>query len=162
MEVKPLRSTAFLGLLSLSLIGCASLSEIRPETRNNKTDISTKEYTDRLPPQKLPPGQCGLFIWTADTEQTFIGFETDDRVKLILEGQRLEGRRIYKDGIVFPDRIYSLEGGAKGAIEIPVSLVEDKEIAEGTRYYGRFKSLTENGWERLTPIVALYSCVSEA
>lgn len=150
-------STMLMVFLSASLGACASL----PEVPKADAETDRDSYTNRLPPQNLRPGTCGLFIWTADTSQTFIGFETDDRVKLILDGKRFEGRPIAKDGVNFPDRIYSLKHSDTGEIEIPVSLVEDKEIAEGTRYYGRIKSITENGWERLTPIVALYSCVSE-
>lgn len=158
MAMKYFLLTTITVLLSASLTSCVSL----PEISNTEVKKDAKEYTGRLPPQNLLPGTCGLFVWSADSEQTFIGFETNDHVKLILGGKHLEGRRISKAGVSFPDRTYNLQNSDNVAIEVSVSLIEDKEIAEGTRYYGRLKSVTENGWERLTPIVALYSCASDA
>lgn len=159
MNEKDLNKTASLGLIAFgcfALSACASLPNIKPLDQS----AADQSYADRLPPQNLAPGKCGLFIWASDTGQKFIGFDTEGEVKLVLDNRTFNGRHIYGSEVNDLERSYKVKSAGGEPKDVSLSLVEDKEITEGTRYYGRLKSFTDEGWERLTPIIALYSCVS--
>lgn len=144
-----------MGLLTLP--ACASV----PGSNQTEPSPPSQVFTDRLPPQNLAPGKCGLFIWAGGERQKFIGFETEGEIKLILGGETLEGRRVFETEESEFERSYEVKPFEGALKEVSLSLIEDREIAEGFRYSGRLKSQTDAGWERLTPVVALYSCVSQ-
>lgn len=108
-----------------------------------------------LAPQKLAPGECGLFIWTTDKTRTFIGFETSNTTKLFLNGQTLEATREGEGELNAAEREYKLPDGQI----VPLSLERGKDLKDGEGFSGQITTKTSDGWDRVTPIVALSSCV---
>lgn len=145
----------YFGLLitSLILVACAST----PPAESNP-EGSESLSTTSLPPQTLNAGECGLFIWSAGDVQNFIGFESEAGVKLIMDETRLSVNRQKAGAMDAPKRIY--ESTSDQAIVL--TLFKDKEISEGQRFTGRLSSKTEEGWDRVLPIIAILSCLPDA
>lgn len=108
-----------------------------------------------LAPQTLEPGECGLFVWTTDEARLFIGFETSKIAKLYLNGQTLIVTRDDEGELNATDRRYKLPNGQS----VPLSLEPGKDLKDGEGFSGQIVTKTTDGWDRVTPIVALSSCV---
>ncbi len=123
-------------------------------------DSSPKKISESVPvrtglsPQKLSPGECGLFIWTANEARNFIGFETSNIAKLYLNEQSITVTREDDGELNDLERQYTLPGGAS----VPLSLEPGKDLKGGESFSGQMINKTLEGWDRVTPIVALASC----
>ncbi|CAM3654963.1 hypothetical protein [Litorimonas haliclonae] len=107
-----------------------------------------------LSPQKLSPGECGLFIWTANDARSFIGFETSNVAKLYLDEKPMAVTREDEGELNALERRYKLPDGQN----VPLSLEPGKDLKGGESFSGQLTSKTSEGWDRVTPIVALASC----
>lgn len=107
-----------------------------------------------LSPQKLSPGECGLFIWTANDSRNFIGFETSKVVKLFINETSMAVTREDEGELNALERRYKLPDGQN----VPLSLEPGKDLKGGESFSGQLTSKTSEGWDRITPIVALASC----
>tara|TARA_R110002020_G_scaffold345588_3_gene559543 strand:- start:2184 stop:2636 length:453 start_codon:yes stop_codon:yes gene_type:complete len=138
--------------ISLFLSGCGT-------TPNNQSESASKIAVVQtgLPPQKLSPGECGLFIWTTDTSRKFIGFETSSEGKLFLDGQILSVARVGNEGLDAEERRYELPGGQFATL----SLEPGKSLKDGQSFAGQIVSKTSDGWDRVTPVVALSNCATQ-
>lgn len=145
----------YFGLLITSLIlaACASTSSVE-----SQSDVSESISVTSLPPQTLNPGKCGLFLWSAGEVQNFIGFESETGVKLILDETRLSVSRQEAGALDATVRTYESTTGQT----IDLTLRKDKEIPEGQRFTGRLSSKTEEGWDRVLPVVAILSCLPDS
>ena len=139
-------------ILSFLLSACASTPS--PSGASNVKEIT--ELTS-LPPQSLNPGDCGLFIWTSGERQSFIGFESQEGVKLLDNGQVVNASRQEGNDLGAEERIYSF--GENESLKL--TLRKETDITEGQRFIGRFTSKTDEGWERILPVVAVLSCLPE-
>ncbi|RKQ72128.1 hypothetical protein DES40_1465 [Litorimonas taeanensis] len=142
----------------LGLCACASVTDsVVPSSAAEAS--SANKVVQNLPPQNLLPGQCGLFIWTADNQNKFIGFETESSATYVLNGHIRRASRLDNTTLDAPKRRYqTLNEGSLAEMTFELSLQRDVEISEGERFYGRLSTKTEDGWDRVTPIAALLSC----
>ena len=139
-------------LVSFYVSGC----ETTPTSQNEKASNIAPVQTG-LPPQKLAPGECGLFIWTTDTSKKFIGFETADEAKLFLNGQILSVNRQENEGLNVRERQYDLPNEGVATL----SLEPGKSLKDGASFSGQIVSKTPDGWDRVTPVVALSNCLTQ-
>lgn len=129
--------------LGLVLAGCASTSK-------NNTENTTAVYG-----KILAAGECGLYVWTADAAKTFILFATPTELSY------LQGRKMIalteKNPTIPPAT--SREFMDPEGNSLSLTLLSPEEIDGGTRYKsGRLTSLSEDGWEKVVPVVGLYAC----
>lgn len=148
--MKYLGTTLLLFTTSLFLSGCASTPNEQEENLGKIVSVPTG-----LPPQKLDPGECGLFIWTTNQSRKFIGFETSNEAKLFLEGQTLAASRIEQGPLNANYRQYRLPDGQA----VPLTLERGEDLKDGESFSGQIITKTQDGWDRVTPVVALSSCV---
>lgn len=130
--------------LSLFLVGCASVSKDKPNLP--MPTLSSKS---------LAPGECGLYVWTADASKTFTLFASPSEISLFQN--KVEFALTEKNPVSPPPPNREFRDRAGKAYSL--SLLSPQEIEGGIRYKaGRLTSITEDGWEKLVPIVGLYAC----
>ncbi len=143
----------------LCMLGCASIS-----TPENAPDISPPQV-NKLAPRNLAPGECGLFVWTADAQKRFILFsqsskkagawlDSGNEVPLVItaeSGDPANGQ--------YPDVVY--RNSEQAAMDL--SLTGRESIDDGTRFKaGTLKFEDVDGWERVLPVVGLSACQAES
>lgn len=131
---------------------CASTPPVDNVSNSDENPVLTS-----LPPQNLNLGECGLFIWSGGENRDFIGFESQTGVKLLNKGRMVVARRQEANGLEAEKRIYEFGEGES----IALTLRKDADIAEGQRFFGRFTSKTDDGWDRVLPVIAILSCLQE-
>lgn len=133
----------FLLVLSFVLAGCATTPQ--DNTENPKV-ISGKT---------LAPGECGLYVWTADTTKTFTLFAAPHEISYLKKGEMV---RLTEKSPTSPPASVRNFTDAEGK-SLTLTLLSPEEIDGGIRYKaGRLTSLSEDGWEKVMPIVGLYAC----
>lgn len=133
----------FFFILGLVLSGCATTAN---DDTKNITSLSGKT---------LASGECGLYVWTADTAKTFTLFATPTELSY------LQGRKT----IILTEKNPTIPPATSREFMDPegnnlsLTLLSPEDIDGGTRYKsGRLTSLSEDGWEKVVPVVGLYAC----
>ncbi len=116
-----------------------------------------------LPPQKLAPGQCGLFVWTADQPRY-----------LLLFSDQLSGEaRWYDQGVIdnltigagagervfgqFTEQTYRTDDGR----DLTLTLIDGEEMDLGMRFArATLKFSDAEGWSKVKPVSAIATCQS--
>ncbi len=119
------------------------------------------EKTDRLAARDLAPGECALFVWTADSAKRFILFSkaadptavwwTKDG-DMILNRISSTGFSTYGEP---PVQTFSMSDGGT----LKLTLAEAEDITGGTRYKSGAITLSDpQGWEKFMPVIGLAGC----
>ena len=130
--------------LGLLLASCATPAKDAPAPA--RAGLSAKA---------LAPGECGLYVWTADIAKTFTLFAAQSGVTYLKGG--IEVSLTEKNPTEPPSssRKFMDEDGQA----LSLTLLSPQQIEEGTRYKsGRLTSLSDDGWERVVPVVGFYAC----
>jgi len=129
--------------LGVLLVGCATTAKDDSKTRKglmNKT---------------LASGECGLYVWTADTTKTFTLFATPSEITYLNDAS--ETSLTEKNPTTPPAT--SREFMDQQGKALTLTLLSPQQIDGGTRYKaGRLTSISEDGWEKVVPVVGLYAC----
>lgn len=129
--------------LGLLLAGCATTAQ---DDSNADGDLSGKT---------LAAGECGLYVWTADTAKTFTLFASPTEMSYIQDGKTLALTEKSPTSPPASAREFRDVNGKT----LNLTLLSPQEIDGGIRYKaGRLTSLSEDGWEKVVPIVGLYAC----
>lgn len=133
----------FLLALGFVLASCAT---------NPVDDIQSKTA---IANKTLVAGECGLYIWTADAAKSFTLFAAPSEIIYTRQGKMITLTE--KNPTIPPAtnrKFIDLEGKT-----LNLTLLSPEEIDGGIRYKaGRLTSLSEDGWEKVVPIVGLYAC----
>ena len=155
--------TRCLILFAVLLLG-ACATQPTPSSAGTRAD-NIAEPSDQLPAQALPPGKCGLFLWSKDEPRRLVFFTEADAVAanaalgmgaVLLtrtkQGGRLFGQFMTESNYVAPD------GGVVSLVFVPGAMLEDgQRISEG-----RISVIAPEGWETLIPVVGLRACQPDA
>lgn len=129
--------------LSLLLMGCVTAPTDKTRSLQG---LSSKT---------LAAGECGLYVWTANAAKTFTLFAAPNEVSYLKGGKTV---MLTETNPITPpktDREFIDEAGQL----LSLTLLSPENIEGGTRYKaGRLTSLSEDGWEKVVPIVGLYAC----
>lgn len=129
--------------LGLVLASCATLT-----TNDKKEQISISGKT-------LAAGECGLYVWTADVAKTFTLFAAPSEVSYLKGGKTIALTE--KNSTVPPASTREFMDPEGKSLNL--TLLAPQEIENGIRYKaGRLTSLSDDGWEKVVPIVGLYAC----
>ena len=130
--------------LGLLLAGCATTSKDAPAPV--KTGISAKT---------LSAGECGLYVWTADAAKTFTLFAAPSGVTYLKGGDEITLTEKNPTTPPASSREFMDENGKA----LSLTLLSPQQIDEGTRYKsGRLTSVSDDGWEKVVPVVGFYAC----
>jgi len=133
----------YLLALGLILAGCATTAK---DAAPQATGLSSKT---------LAAGECGLYVWTADAAKTFTLFAAPSEVSYMKEGSTIA---LTEKNSVTPLASSREFMDAEGKT-LSLTLLSPQEIDGGIRYKaGRLTSLSEDGWEKVVPVVGLYAC----
>jgi len=133
----------FLIALGLVLASCVTAA---------KDDIKNEAG---IPSITLAAGECGLYVWTADAAKNFTLFATPTETSYFRGGKTIGLTE--KNPTIPPAsnrEFIDLDGKS-----LNLTLLAPEEIDGGIRYKaGRLTSLSEDGWEKVVPVVGLYAC----
>jgi len=103
----------------------------------------------------LAAGECGLYVWTADAAKTFTLFAAPSEVSYLKGGKTIALTE--KNSTVPPASTREFMDPEGKSLNL--TLLAPQEIENGIRYKaGRLTSLSDDGWEKVVPIVGLYAC----
>lgn len=131
-----------LALAALLLAGCASAPE--PAGPTERAGLSARQ---------LAPGECGLFVWRVDAAKTFTLFASA-RESVLWDGA--ERRAASSDPLATEQAIRA------GDRDWRLSLGGERAFEGGTRYTSGTLRTSDDGWERVIPVVGLSTCAAEA
>ena len=132
-------------LLALGLV-LASCATLTPNDKKEQISISGKT---------LAAGECGLYVWTADAAKTFTLFAAPSEVSYLKGGKTIALTE--KNSTVPPASTREFMDPEGKSLNL--TLLAPQEIENGIRYKaGRLTSLSDDGWEKVVPIVGLYAC----
>lgn len=142
-------------LVLMVFTGCASIPD----------PVLAPQKTNGLSAQTLPPGTCGLFVWTAAGARQFILFSRADTgvAEVFLDNQESSFRIIAQNGQAangqYPEQKLQ---NSKGRV-LTLALSNPQEISGGTRFQrGSLTGHAEDGWQRVIPVIGLSACQSPA
>jgi len=131
-------------ILAICLTGCASLETVK----------TPKAERIGLKPRTLLPGDCGLFVWKADSTKTFILYADQNTAVLYRDGKEMSLTSIANTSTT-DDRKFIDSNGKS----LTLSLLNPQAIEGSTRYKsGRLIGSDANGWDIVTPIVGIFTC----
>lgn len=111
--------------------------------------------TQGLAPNSLAAGECGLYVWTADAAKTFMLFAAPSRITYLDQGTEI--LLTEKNPTQPPARNRKFMDANGKAVSL--TLLSPQQIDEGTRYKsGRLTTLSDDGWEKVVPVVGFYAC----
>lgn len=136
---------ALMGALIGSLAGCATIGAAANEPQTERHGLT---------PRTLASGDCGLFVWKADQAKTFILYADEKNSAFYQNGLETVITPIGENDI--PTERSYIDSNGKS---LSLSLREAQTFQESTRYKsGHITSVDTNGWEKVTPVVGLFSC----
>jgi len=144
-------------LCFLILSACATTQSIDKA----KQTKSTEKSGDRLAPQQMSPGECGLFVWTGDADRRFILYsQSSNRTGLWASGSgETQLAVMSNDGIPTEGQFPKTTFRTEDARILELSLRLSQPIDDGTRYKaGTLTETSQEGWETVMPIVGLSAC----
>ena len=128
--------------LGLLLAGCATTSDVPL----SKAGISAKT---------LAAGECGLYVWTADAAKQFTLFASPHEIIFFNNGDTISLIEVDASTRQAGSREFLNPEGKT----LQLTLLSPQDFDGGTRYKaGRLTSLSDDGWEKVVPIVGLYAC----
>ena len=148
----------FILALGVLLASCATAPKDNPAPASSSDESSDPFFgplTLGHAAKTLAPGECGLYVWTADAAKTFTLFAKSSRVIYLSGGKEI--LLTEKNPTVPPanNREFRDENGKV----LSLTLLSPQQIEDGTRYKsGRLISLDADGWEKIVPIVGFYAC----
>ncbi len=149
----------------MMLSACSSAANLELPNEQSAQD-QTASILAQLPPQKLEAGQCGLFVWSADSERRFILFSsTETQRALWHDGEAVlelsfeqsageqAGERAYDQ---FPAQDYGVIGSPQ---RLSLRLSDSEQVETATRFKsGRLTQSGPSDWDRVIPVLGLASC----
>lgn len=150
--------------LFLSVAGCSTAPRSEEPARIAKLATPVPELpVEGLPPQKLAPGECGLFLWGMSAPRRFVFFaKASSATALFLhEGAPLQvaltdtGGEVF--GQFFTETTYMTATGDM-AVEL---VLTPGDILEGGQQVrsGRIVSRGKDGWETVLPVTGARACM---
>lgn len=137
---------------AITLSACASIPKA-----DNARPSNANIAINQLPAQTLQTGECGLFVWSADTDRRFILFaQSQNFTALFHDGQGTKPLKITaQDGTPaqsqFPEQSY--DSGQT------LRLYKAQAIEGGTRYKaGTLSQKNALVWDIVMPVIAVSTC----
>jgi hypothetical protein len=130
-------------VMGILLAGCATTSG------NDAKPIAS------ISSKTLAAGECGLYVWTADAYKTFILFATPQEISYSQKDKTIALTEVNPKQPPLASREFKDPEGK----DLSLTLLSPEEFDGGIRYKaGRLTSLSDEGWEKVVPVVGLYAC----
>lgn len=118
---------------------------------------------DGLPPQRLAPGECGLFLWGMSAPRKFVFFSkgTSGEALVLIEDQPQRIEMTSAGGDVFGQFLteMSFRDSAAGT-DVAVTLNPGEPLEGGQRVAsGSLLMRKADGWETVLPVTGVRACL---
>lgn len=138
------------------LCACTTTQKEAPRpAQPEKTETS-------LPAQDLEPGECGLFLWTAQEPHRLIFFRKADSASAdgILSSKRTTLSVVAERGTIFGQFLTDVDYRSDDGQSVIVSLVPGEQVEDGQRTKSaEIRVRTSDGWETIIPASGLTACL---
>ncbi|MBA3070120.1 MAG: hypothetical protein FP825_16750 [Hyphomonas sp.] len=149
---------------ALVLTACAGT----PRTTTAETAQATAAAIDSvpaggLPPQRLEPGQCGLFLWGMSAPRKFVFFSeaTSGTALALLDDMPQKLRMTSAAGDVFGQFLTDMEFQDAATGRSVHILINPGEPLEGGQRVdtGNLLVRSADGWETILPVTGVRACM---
>lgn len=156
---------ALLAALIALLPACSSdpNPEAAPASRSSAPQAIAGVPDAGLPPQRLAPGKCGLFLWGMSAPRQFVFFAESPATSglVLLDGAPVRLPVTSSGGEVFGQFVSELElkEAASGRV-VEVTLKPGENLDGGQRVdSGNITIRDAQGWETILPVTGVRACI---
>lgn len=115
-----------------------------------------------LPPQTMPAGECGLFLWLRRDDAPLVLFQEADAssVKMILDGEETILERTTAEGPILSLFFESQQFQGNGFdVSLSIKAERDNSIRQGLRVpSGALSINAHDGWSGTLPVAGVIGC----
>lgn len=142
---------------------CASSSTVRKTPTTSAPEMAARTVPEEgLPPQRLKPGECGLFLWGMSAPRKFVFFTDGTGTALVLDNDTPVSLPMSSaGGDVFGQFMTRMtfrnsSNGQSVSIAIePGEALEGGQRVEG----GTIQFRDSEGWETILPVTGVRACM---
>jgi len=152
------RITSFYAAVLLGLSAC----ETAIPSQSPNSVITTKS-ADSLPPQELAIGDCGLFVWSAQSRQFMLFAQGTERATWAKNGVQSSLFPMGDDPISDLNRQVPAQKfvDASGQ-QFDLSFTKAAALGQAIRYsQGSWRYKDKDGWDSFTPVYGLSTCITD-
>ena len=150
-------------LASTLLAACSTSPAANTANAVSATEAAARAPAEGLPPQRLTPGECGLFLWGMAPPRKFAFFaKATSGDALVLIGDTAKSLPMATaSGDVFGQFLTEMEyAGAASTSRVKVSLKPGEILEGGQRVEsGTILFIGADGWETVLPVTGVRACM---
>lgn len=155
------------GLLSLSCVIILSACTTPPVQAPNRTgapaaNTAASAQARELPPQQLPAGTCGMFLWSMGSPRRLVFFSkaASPTATAFINEQETTLTLVASRGDVFGEFLTEAEYRVNSGERVQLSIVPGEMMENGQRVAsGSLVVLDAAGWETVLPVAGLRACM---
>jgi hypothetical protein len=157
------RSALFV-LAAAALAACAGTPKENPAATAETRAAAIDSVPDTgLPPQRLEPGQCGLFLWSMSAPRKFVFFSeaTSGAALVLIDDVPVRVKMTSAGGDVFGQFLTNSEFQDAATGRIVQVMINPGEPLEGGQRVESGNLLVHNadGWETVLPVTGVRACL---
>ncbi len=157
-----MRTLTLICALSLAS-ACASSSAVREAPKPSAPQVAARTVPEAgLPPQRLEPGQCGLFLWGMSAPRKFVFFTDGTGSASVLANDTPASLPMSSaGGDVFGQFMTSMtfRHPANGQ-SVTVAILPGEQLEGGQRVEsGTIQFRDSEGWETILPVTGVRACL---
>lgn len=145
------------------LAACSTAPSGNTEKAIAATEAAARAPAEGLPPQRLTPGECGLFLWGMAAPRKFVFFAkaTSGDALVLIDDAPKTLAMAGASGDVFGQFLTEMEyAGAASARRVKVSLKPGEVLEGGQRVEsGTILFIGADGWETVLPVTGVRACM---
>ncbi len=149
----------------LTLAGCATTSGASKPmpTAVKSANPDSGALFGVLPPRKLATGECGMFLWSRNTERALVFFGKDSGVaRAMISGHEVDLMRAAVDGREafgqFENQTYAV---GNERLQIDVKFEHRDGMGRGVIIQpGTLTLINGDGWQTILPVAGIVACQS--
>lgn len=159
-----MRPALFAALIA-ALAACSSAPkpEATPASRSSTSQAIAGVPDAGLPPQRLAPGKCGLFLWGMSAPRQFVLFAESPAASalVLLDGKPVSLPMTASGGEVFGQFVTEMKfAEAATRTEVKVTLKPGDVLEGGQRVdSGNILYRNADGWETILPVTGVRACM---
>jgi len=127
-------------------------------------DIATTDtvQTERgLPPQRLAPNECGLFLWSKTDASKFVFFTRagESDALFLLNDAPTKLRTLSEGGDIFGQFYTKMKFKTEAGLDVSLSYEAGEQLTDGARIKNGLMQYTdEKGWRTVLPVLGVRVC----
>ncbi len=151
-------------LCAASLVtACASSPKNSNAIAMSAPDLATSTVpSEGLPPQRLEPGQCGLFLWGMPAPRKFVFFtDGNGSATVLIHDAPVALPMASAGGDVFGQFMTEMTFSDSGAGRSVTLSIKPGEVLEGGQRVasGTLQFRESEGWETILPVTGVRTCL---